>query len=191
MFIYTLYYSILKIKRDIYEPFLNATFFSQLNFSIFDPIINHGLPNCSFLFPMNSTNTSSNYKIFVRTILYTYGEIEARHGATIQPGGHSFPTKCKSDQRLAIIVCYREREQHFKIFLDNLHPFLQQQQLDYMVFVVNQHEPNTFNRASLFNVGFIEALKLYPFTCFIFHDVDLLPEDSRNIYKCVNQPRHM
>jgi beta-1,4-galactosyltransferase 1 len=72
-----------------------------------------------------------------------------------------------------------------------MHPFLQQQQLDYTVFVVNQHQPEQFNRGALFNVGFIEALKLYPFNCFIFHDVDLLPEDSRNIYRCVNQPRHM
>lgn len=43
----------------------------------------------------------------------------------------------------------------------------------------------------LMNVGFAEALKLRPFTCFIFHDVDLLPEDDRNIYSCPEQPRHM
>jgi len=125
-------------------------------------------------------------------MLYTYQELEARHGGTIHPGGHWFPTTCQPDQRLALIVCYREREQHLKLFLDNIHPFLQQQQqLDYTVFVVNQHEPEVFNRAALFNIGFIEALKLYPFNCFIFHDVDLFPEDSRNIYKCVKQPRHM
>jgi hypothetical protein len=122
--------------------------------------------------------------------LYTYQELEARH-SDIQYGGHWFPIGCPVEQRLAIIVCYRKREQHLKIFLDNIHPFLQQQQLDYTVIIVNQYQPEKFNRAALFNVGFIEALKLYPFNCFIFHDVDLIPEDSRNIYKCVNQPRHM
>ncbi|GLG94437.1 Beta-1,4-galactosyltransferase [Gryllus bimaculatus] len=48
-----------------------------------------------------------------------------------------------------------------------------------------------FNRAMLMNVGFVEALKLYDFQCFIFHDVDLLPEDDRNLYTCPEQPRHM
>jgi hypothetical protein len=48
-----------------------------------------------------------------------------------------------------------------------------------------------FNRAMLMNVGFVEALKLYSYDCFIFHDVDLLPEDDRNLYTCPEQPRHM
>lgn len=48
-----------------------------------------------------------------------------------------------------------------------------------------------FNRAMLMNVGFVEALGMREFDCFIFHDVDLLPEDDRNLYTCPNQPRHM
>jgi len=43
----------------------------------------------------------------------------------------------------------------------------------------------------LMNIGFVEASKLYNYQCFIFHDVDLLPEDDRNIYSCPDQPRHM
>ncbi len=191
MSIQALYYFILETKRDTHKPFLNATFFLHLNFSILNLTIYHILPNCSFLSSENSGNKSSNYRVSVERTMYNYQELEARHNATIHPGGHWFPTICQADQRLAIIICYRKREEHLKMFLNHIHPFLQQQQLDYTVFVVNQHEPEQFNRAALFNVGFIEALKLYPFNCFIFHDVDLLPEDSRNIYKCVNQPRHM
>lgn len=41
------------------------------------------------------------------------------------------------------------------------------------------------------NVGFKIASSLYDFKCFIFHDVDLLPEDDRNLYSCPQQPRHM
>lgn len=41
------------------------------------------------------------------------------------------------------------------------------------------------------NIGFVEAMKIRPFDCFIFHDVDLLPEDDRNLYTCPEQPRHM
>lgn len=48
-----------------------------------------------------------------------------------------------------------------------------------------------FNRAMLMNVGYVEALKERLFDCFIFHDVDLLPEDDRNLYTCPEQPRHM
>lgn len=43
----------------------------------------------------------------------------------------------------------------------------------------------------LMNIGFVEALKIYDFQCFIFHDVDLIPENDNNIYNCPKQPRHM
>ena len=48
-----------------------------------------------------------------------------------------------------------------------------------------------FNRAILFNIGFKEAQKFNDYQCFIFHDVDLLPEDDHNMYNCPASPRHM
>ena len=42
-----------------------------------------------------------------------------------------------------------------------------------------------FNRAKLLNIGFDYAAKLNEFDCFIFHDVDLLLQDDRAIYHCV------
>ena len=43
----------------------------------------------------------------------------------------------------------------------------------------------------LFNVGFKEALKYDEYECFIFPDVDLIPENDRNQYSCPSSPRHM
>ena len=48
-----------------------------------------------------------------------------------------------------------------------------------------------FNRALLLNVGVLESLEVYDYQCFIFHDVDLLPENDNNMYSCPEHPRHM
>ena len=52
---------------------------------------------------------------------------------------------------------------------------------------------NYFNRGMMFNIGYTVAMNLTKnyWQCFIFHDVDLLPEDDRNLYTCPNNPRHM
>ncbi|KRY34406.1 Beta-1,4-N-acetylgalactosaminyltransferase bre-4 [Trichinella spiralis] len=49
----------------------------------------------------------------------------------------------------------------------------------------------TFNRGKLMNVGFLEAMRLHNWTCFVFHDVDLLPENDLNSYSCLDTPRHL
>lgn len=54
-----------------------------------------------------------------------------------------------------------------------------------------QDENGKFNRAKLFNVGYLESLALYDYECFIFHDVDLVPEDDRILYTCPEKPRHL
>ncbi len=56
---------------------------------------------------------------------------------------------------------------------------------------VFQYGRDTFNKARIMNIAFVEALKMFPYQCFVFHDVDLLPEDDRNMYSCPIQPRHM
>ena len=42
-----------------------------------------------------------------------------------------------------------------------------------------QDGSDTFNKARIMNIAFLEGVKLYNFQCFIFHDVDLVPEDDR------------
>ncbi|KAJ8001010.1 hypothetical protein DPEC_G00186370 [Dallia pectoralis] len=41
------------------------------------------------------------------------------------------------------------------------------------------------------NIGFTEALKEYDYDCFVFSDVDIIPMDDRNLYRCFSQPRHL
>ena len=78
---------------------------------------------------------------------------------------------------------HRDRESHLTTWLSHLHPILQRQQLDYIIIVVQQEDKHDFNRAALLNVGFKEAAKIDNYDCFVFHDVDLVPEDDRNVYR--------
>ncbi|XP_066897468.1 beta-1,4-galactosyltransferase 1 isoform X3 [Kogia breviceps] len=82
-------------------------------------------------------------------------------------------------------------KEHLKYWLYYLHPILQHQQLDYGVYVINQAGESMFNRAKLLNVGFKEALKDYDYNCFVFSDVDLIPMNDHNTYRCFSQPRHI
>ena len=61
-----------------------------------------------------------------------------------------------------------------------------------MCFLFVQDQSSPFNRGMLLNIGYKEAERLgQHHDCYIFHDVDLLPEDDRNMYSCPLQPRHM
>ena len=41
------------------------------------------------------------------------------------------------------------------------------------------------------NSGFMEITKNWDFDCVVFHDVDMIPEDDRNIYQCREEPTHL
>lgn len=109
----------------------------------------------------------------------------------LHKGGAFDPPDCQSIDHVAIIIPFRDRYEHLSIFLRNMHPFLMNQNISYRIFVVEQTNKKPFNRAALMNIGFLEALKFFKWDCFIFHDVDLLPLDKRNLYTCPKEPRHM
>lgn len=109
----------------------------------------------------------------------------------ILPGGQWKPHNCHPQFNVAIILPYRNRDVQLAIFMNYIHPFLQLQNLDYKIFVIEQSPMREFNRAKLFNVGYKEATKISNFHCFIFHDIDLIPQNPDNIYACSKMPRHM
>ncbi|KYO34926.1 beta-1,4-galactosyltransferase 3-like [Alligator mississippiensis] len=114
----------------------------------------------------------------------------ANAAAGVEPGGRWRPPSCLARSRTAVLVPHRGREPHLRLLLQHLHPLLQRQQLRYGLYVVHQAGNETFNRAKLLNVGFKEAMKDEDWDCVYFHDVDLLPEDDRNLYVCDRHPRH-
>ncbi len=91
------------------------------------------------------------------------------------------------------MIPYRDRPKHLDTFLEYVHPFLQSQNLSYSLFVVEQVQGKPFNRGKLFNVGFLEALKVNKDkNCFVFHDIDLIPLNGQNIYACSSKtPTHL
>lgn len=73
-----------------------------------------------------------------------------------------------------------------RFLLHYLHAMLHRQQTRYVIYIVEQETGNKFNRAVLMNAGFLHAstqpsLKI---ECMIFHDVDLISEDDRLLYRC-------
>lgn len=110
----------------------------------------------------------------------------------IEHGGHFKPIGCVSRQKVAIIVPYQDGQEQLEKFLFYIHQFLPDQLIDYKVFVVEQDSRHDFNRARLLNIGVAKIMESEPdIACFIFHEVDLMPLDQRNLYMCSRQPRHL
>ena len=58
-------------------------------------------------------------------------------------------------------------------------------------FLFNKSGNGTFNKAIIMNAAFIYAFDQDNYNCYCFHDVDLVPEDDRNMYSCGINPKHM
>jgi predicted glycosyltransferase involved in capsule biosynthesis len=89
-------------------------------------------------------------------------------------------------EKLAIIVPYRDREEHLKKFI----PFIEScdflDGIDYEILIVEQEEGKPFNRGKLLNVG---AIHSHTSSYYCFHDVDMLPLISD--YSYVLNPTHL
>ena len=92
----------------------------------------------------------------------------------------------KVTHKLGIIVPYRDREQQLKRFLSHMKEYIKD--IDYEIFIVEQADDKPFNRGKLLNAGYKYALDK---GCdyFVFHDVDMLPEDVDYSYS--DKPLHL
>ncbi|ESN93241.1 hypothetical protein HELRODRAFT_89219, partial [Helobdella robusta] len=118
------------------------------------------------------------------------GELE-REFFDYGQSGTWYPLSCIPRHKVAVIIPFRNRENHLKVILKVLVPMLRRQLLFYTIFVIEQDSPLIFNKASLMNAGFKEASMFQNYDCYIFHDVDMLPENDRNFYTCSHVPRHL
>ena len=92
--------------------------------------------------------------------------------------------------KLAIIVPYRDREEHLAKFVPHMEKFLSDKELDFKIFIVEQGNDRPFNRGWLINVGY-DISSQQGFDYFCFHDVDMLPEDDTCDYSWVDKPTHL
>jgi hypothetical protein len=80
-------------------------------------------------------------------------------------------------KRLAIVVPYRNRQQHLDQFVPHLRAYFARDMfaktIDYRVTIVEQEQGTPFNRGALKNIGFVLAEPHTDYIC--FHDIDYLP----------------
>jgi hypothetical protein len=133
----------------------------------------------------------------------TFKEIELNlieKGVKLLNGGKSFARvnhECDATTNIAIIIPYRNRLKNLKVWLNNMHPYLTKQRINYGIYLIEPVEEIAFNRALLINIGFVEAIKdtlssplakhsidlnisrvqtvriETQWDCFLFHDVDM------------------
>lgn len=92
------------------------------------------------------------------------------------------------DNRLGIIVPFRNRHLHLSIFKQEIERYLNDAGIDYKIIIVEQDDAKLFNRGMLLNIGFKYAKKL-KCNYVVFHDVDILPIDVDYSYSDV--PIHL
>lgn len=91
--------------------------------------------------------------------------------------------------KLAIIVPYRDRQDHLDVFIPHMHQFLKDKGIDYTIFIAEQTDNRPFNYGKLCNVVSKEVGKEY--TYFAFHDIDMLPMNDECDYGYPESPTHL
>lgn len=91
--------------------------------------------------------------------------------------------------KLAIIVPYRDRQEHLDVFVPHMHEFLKDKGIDYTIFIAEQTDDRPFNYGKLCNVVVKEISEEY--TYFAFHDIDMLPLSDECDYGYPDSPTHL
>jgi hypothetical protein len=79
---------------------------------------------------------------------------------------------------LAIIVSYRDREEHLKQFIPYMKNYLSRKGFSFDFFVIEQEDGKPFNRGKLLNIGYKLANEKGEYQSIVLHDVDMLPVNA-------------
>ena len=91
--------------------------------------------------------------------------------------------------KLAIIVPYRDRQEHLDVFVPHMREFLKDKGIDYTIFIAEQTDDRPFNYGKLCNIATKEVGEEY--TYFAFHDIDMLPISDECDYGYPDSPTHL
>ncbi|CAN8017660.1 unnamed protein product [Ixodes persulcatus] len=87
------------------------------------------------LCPLVPPNLVGRLKVLLQAPSFDEMEKKFTH---IMLGGRFKPKDCLARHRVAILIPYRDREDHLRVFLYNMHQMLPRQQIDYGIFVIEE-----------------------------------------------------
>jgi hypothetical protein len=85
------------------------------------------------------------------------------------------------NNKLLVIIPYRDRESHLKEFIPYITTTLDSQNINYKIVVVEQSSEKLFNRGLLCNIGFELYKKECDYIC--IHDIDIIGENFDYSYE--------
>ena len=94
--------------------------------------------NICFYFFFFSSNLVGHLNVDEKAL--SFDELDAKFANELRKnsGGHWKPQNCKSHSKVAIIVPYRNREHHLRVFLNFMHAFLSKQLIDYSIYIIEE-----------------------------------------------------
>uniref|UniRef100_A0A1D1ZZK8 Beta-1,4-galactosyltransferase 7 n=1 Tax=Auxenochlorella protothecoides TaxID=3075 RepID=A0A1D1ZZK8_AUXPR len=85
-----------------------------------------------------------------------------------------------TEHTLAVLIPYRDRQEHLQKLMPALRTHLDEQKLTYDIFIVEQADMYLFNRGALLNAAML-LLQGSAYDYFIFQDVDTIPRPGSGI----------
>ena len=93
---------------------------------------------------------------------------------------------------IAVLIPYRNRETHLAQFLAHFNEMRVPSGCTMDIFIIEQNNDDKFNRGLLLNIGYLLGAKRRAYDRYIFHDVDLFPDQSifDLYFSCLNNNIH-